>query len=295
MLIPFYREKDLVEAVKRFKQVVSLRPDHFDANLGLGIDLIPLGQTDLAIKHLHLASATRPLDHRPYRRLGNVLSSLGRFDEAINTSTFTSADLVFSGTATGTPSYVITKSGDDTNFKVELSGLTGDGTAILSIALNTVQDPAGNNNETGRSCCCSANALPICYDVVFSEAIDASTFATGDLSFSGTATGTPSYVITNSGDDTNFKVELSGLTGDGTALVSIALNTVQDPAGNNNTASTSTDNSVTYDTAGPRIIRYFRYRSTNSYRGTRIGRRNMCGQSSGSHKHPRYLLRRCFL
>ncbi|MBV5330863.1 hypothetical protein JZU69_00200, partial [bacterium] len=43
------------------------------------------------------------------------------------------------------------------------------------------------------------------------------------------------------------------MTGNGTVTASITANTVQDLAGKNNTASTSTDNTVTYDTTGPTV------------------------------------------
>lgn len=78
-----HREKDLPEAVMRFMQVVNLRPEHFDAHLGLGIDLIPLGKTKDAIAHLNLATAIRPMDHRPYRRLGTSHTTLKQYAEAI--------------------------------------------------------------------------------------------------------------------------------------------------------------------------------------------------------------------
>ena len=42
------------------------------------------------------------------------------------------------------------------------------------------------------------------------------------------------------------------MTGSGTVIASIAAGVAQDGAGNPNIASTSTDNTVTYDTTAPR-------------------------------------------
>jgi hypothetical protein len=43
------------------------------------------------------------------------------------------------------------------------------------------------------------------------------------------------------------------MTGDGTVIATIAANVAEDAAGNDNAASTSTDNQVTYDTTGPAV------------------------------------------
>ena len=81
--------------------------------------------------------------------------------------------------------------------------------------------------------------------MVFNQAIDSSTFIVGDLTQSGTATGL-TWNIINSGDDTNFTLQATAVGTDGTVIPSLALNTVQTAEGGNNSASSSTDNSVTY-------------------------------------------------
>jgi hypothetical protein len=47
-------------------------------------------------------------------------------------------------------------------------------------------------------------------------------------------------------DGTTYNVAVSGMTNDGTVIASIAANVAEDAAGNDNVASTSTDNTVTY-------------------------------------------------
>jgi hypothetical protein len=83
---------------------------------------------------------------------------------------------------------------------------------------------------------------PINFTVVFSEAV--TNFATGDVTLSGTA-GATTAVVTGSG--TTYNVSVSGMTSSGTVIASINAGVATDTAGNGNTASTSTDNTVTYN------------------------------------------------
>ena len=87
------------------------------------------------------------------------------------------------------------------------------------------------------------NALPITFTVVFSEAIDPTSFTTTDITQNGTA-GAITWNITNSGDDRNFTLTATA-SGDGTLIPSMAAGAVQNLAGKINAASTSTDNTVT--------------------------------------------------
>ena len=86
----------------------------------------------------------------------------------------------------------------------------------------------------------------------FSEPINLSTFANADITLGGTA-GATTAVITEiaPNNHTTFGISVSGMTGDGTVTASIAANKVRDIAGNLNTASTSSDNTVTFDTSAP--------------------------------------------
>jgi hypothetical protein len=78
--------------------------------------------------------------------------------------------------------------------------------------------------------------------VVFSEPVN--DFATGDVTISGTAGGSKTAMLSGSG--TTYNVAVTGMSSDGTVIASLAAGVAQDAAGNGNTASTSTDNTVTY-------------------------------------------------
>ena len=84
---------------------------------------------------------------------------------------------------------------------------------------------------------------PVNFAVNFGEAVTG--FGAGDLSFGGTAPGSPAAVVT--GGPQSYNVAVSGLTCDGTLTVSFAPGAAQDAAGNPSAAPTLTDNQVTFD------------------------------------------------
>ncbi|MDH5718998.1 MAG: Ig-like domain-containing protein [Spirochaetia bacterium] len=123
-------------------------------------------------------------------------------------------------------------------------------TNASSVTFDKTQPSVAVNQNAGQADPASTlpSALaPIVFDVVFSEAIDATTFATTDITHSGTATGVV-WEIVNSGNNKNFTLKATAADGDGTFIPSIAVGLVKDIAGNTNIASTSTDNSVTLST-----------------------------------------------
>ena len=173
---------------------------------------------------------------------------------------FTNADVTVSGGTTAT----VTGSG--TTYNVAVSGMTGDGNVTATVNASAVTDALGNNSfaststdntvtydTTGPTVTINqtvgqadpTNASPINFTVVFSEAT--TTFATGDVTLTGTA-GATTATVTGSG--TTYNVVVSGMTGNGTVTASIGAGVATDAAGNNNSASTSTDNTVTYNTTG---------------------------------------------
>ncbi len=83
---------------------------------------------------------------------------------------------------------------------------------------------------------------PVNFRVVFSEPV--SDFATGDVTLTGTAGATTATVT---GGGTVFTVAVTGMTAGGTVLASVSAGVAHDEAGNPNQASTSADNTVTYD------------------------------------------------
>ena len=186
---------------------------------------------------------------------------------------FTASDVTLNGTAGATTSVV---TGSGTTYNVAVSGMIINGTVIPSIAAGAAHDAASNpntastsidntvnylagplnvtiNQATGQND--PSNSLPVNFTVVFDRPIDQPTFIPEDVTLGGTAPGTRTVVITESAPNngTTFDIAVSGLTGTGTVTASIAANTVQDLAANQNNASISSDNSVVYDPGTPSI------------------------------------------
>ncbi|MBX2934320.1 MAG: proprotein convertase P-domain-containing protein [Ferruginibacter sp.] len=86
------------------------------------------------------------------------------------------------------------------------------------------------------------SASPINFTVVFDQVVTG--FATGDVTLSGTA-GATTAVVTGSG--TTYNVAVSGMTSSGTVIATIAAGVCTNAGGDPNNASTSTDNTVTYN------------------------------------------------
>jgi hypothetical protein len=88
---------------------------------------------------------------------------------------------------------------------------------------------------------------PIHFTIVFSEAIDPASFAAEDITVSG-STGAANVVISEvaPNDGTTFNIAVSGMTDNGTVAVSLDANKVSDLLGNENSASSSSDNTVTF-------------------------------------------------
>ena len=97
------------------------------------------------------------------------------------------------------------------------------------------------------------NASPINFTVVFSKSIIG--FSNTGVKIDGTA-GADTAVVTEiaPNDGTTFNIAISGMKTDGTVIVSVPAGVVKDLAGNDNFASSSTDNVVTYfDGVGPSV------------------------------------------
>lgn len=104
----------------------------------------------------------------------------------------------------------------------------------------TINQAAGQADPT--------TASPVNFAVEFSEPVTG--FTGADVALSGTAGATTATV---SGSGASYTVAVSGMTTSGTVIATIPANVAQDAAGNLNTASTSTDNTVTY-TAAPKNL-----------------------------------------
>ena len=183
---------------------------------------------------------------------------------------FTGSDVSFVGsTVGGTP--VASISGSLANYTVSVTGMSGSGTLVANIPSGVVTDPAGNPNQTSTSTdnAVAYNAIaptvtinqaptqtdptntsPIVFTVLFGAPVTG--FTGSDISFTGsTAPGT--LVASVAGTGGAYTVSVTGMTGSGTVQASIPAGAAQDTAGNLNQASTSTDNTVTYDTTAPTV------------------------------------------
>ncbi|HOT45052.1 MAG TPA: DUF2341 domain-containing protein [Spirochaetota bacterium] len=148
---------------------------------------------------------------------------------------------------------------------------TAQGAVTVDVAAGAAQDAAGNGNTAATQLSITydtvvptvtvnqasgqidpADTLPINFTVVFSEAINPSTFSTGDIHQNGTASGI-TWALSSS-DNITWTLSATAVTTPGTLVPSMSASAVQDAAGNNSAASTSTDNNVTYDTMPPTVI-----------------------------------------
>jgi len=188
------------------------------------------------------------------------------FSESV--ADFATGDVTLSGSAGATTATV---TGGGTTYNVAVSGMTGSGTVIASIAAGVAHDAAGNANTGSTSTDNSVtyditaptvtinqaagqadptNGGPINFTVVFSKPVAG--FATGGVTFTG-STAPGMLVGTVSGGGSTYNVAVSGMTGSGTIVATIAVGAAHDMAGNGNTPSSSTDNSVTYDITPPTV------------------------------------------
>ena len=183
-------------------------------------------------------------------------------------SDFTGADVTITGTAGGTTATVTPVGNDGTTYNVAITGMTQDGTVVVSLGPGVAHDLAGNPNIASTSTDNSVtvhvtsptvtidqanyerptSATPINFTIVFGELV--SDFTSEDVTVTYSRPGTLVAIVTGSGK--TYNVAVSGMTGDGTVTASIAAGVAHDAYGNSNVASTSTvkngyaDNIVEY-------------------------------------------------
>jgi hypothetical protein len=179
---------------------------------------------------------------------------------------FTGSDVTINGTAGGTKTVAVT--GGPSVFTVAVSGMTSSGTVIATIPAGRATDAAGNGNTASTSTdntvtfapadttaptvtinqaagqADPTSTTPITFTAVFSEPV--SGFTGSDVTINGTAGGTKTVTVT--GGPSTYSVAVSGLTSSGTVIATIPAGGATDTAGNGNTASTSSDNTVTFAT-----------------------------------------------
>jgi hypothetical protein len=154
---------------------------------------------------------------------------------------------IMSGTTTGLS--VVTNLVDGVwHFFVKAIDTTGNqgSESTSSVTVDTTHPTVTINQAFGQTD--PINISPINFTVVFSEPV--ADFTTGDVTLSGTA-GATTATVTGSG--TTYNVAVSGMSGSGTINATIASGGAHDAANNSNDASTSTDNTVTYDIIPPTL------------------------------------------
>lgn len=182
---------------------------------------------------------------------------------------FATGDVTISGTAGGIKLAAVTPV-SATSYYVAVTGMTSSGTVVASIPAGVAVDAYGNPTEASTSTDNSvtvdlasptvtidqaagqadpSNGSTINFTVVFSEPVTA--FATGDVTITGTTSGTKVATVTGSG--TTYNVAVTGMTSSGTVIATVAAGSAMDLAGNSNLMSTSTDNSVTRDVTAPTV------------------------------------------
>ncbi|MBT7610130.1 MAG: hypothetical protein HN576_10255, partial [Bacteriovoracaceae bacterium] len=187
------------------------------------------------------------------------------FSIAIDPAGFTKSDIDFIGsTATGIEFDLVQI--NHKIFYINVTSVTSQGTVVPNIAESTVMDIFGNRNlaSTGdNSVYCNytplgvtinqvvgqadpTGILPIQFDVVFTEAIDNSTFNLLDITQSGMA-DVAAWTLTNpSGDRINYILAATSVTSGGSIIPTISADLIQTLDAKNNTSSQGADNTVVY-------------------------------------------------
>ncbi|MDQ5963122.1 MAG: hypothetical protein QG629_204, partial [Patescibacteria group bacterium] len=114
--------------------------------------------------------------------------------------------------------------------------------------IDTVSPSVTINQKSGQADPTSTDSAT--YRVIFSEPIDATTFTQSDVQLSGT-TGT--VTTFTKVDSRTWDVTVTGMTNGDTAVASLLAGAAKDPSGNATSVSTSTDNSITYDSSRPSV------------------------------------------
>ncbi len=190
------------------------------------------------------------------------------FDETV--ADFTADDVTLSGsTAPGVLVAEVTGSG--TTYNVAVSGMTDSGDVVASLAAGAAHDALGNPSDASTS---TDNSVAYDYDgtpptvtidqaatqgdptgaavvdftVIFSEPV--ADFTAGGVTLTdSTAPGTLAATVTGTG--TTYNVRVTGMTDAGDVVAKLLAGVAHDAAGNPSAASTSIDNSVTYNPGPP--------------------------------------------
>ena len=179
--------------------------------------------------------------------------------ETLNTGAFTGniAGYSISSISSLGTTYTLSVSTDNTiaaglvTFSIGFEDVNGNaGAALLTAVTNGSSVTVDKTPPVGTIALAGGQADPttdgpINFALTFTENVYG--LISGDITVGGTA-GATTAVVTGSG--ATYNVAVSDMTGSGTVEITLATAKVTDIAGNDNTATTNTDNSVQYNASG---------------------------------------------
>ncbi|HYG83253.1 MAG TPA: Ig-like domain-containing protein [Verrucomicrobiae bacterium] len=159
-----------------------------------------------------------------------------------------------SGNWTYTPSGDMT-SGDHTVYatQTDAAGNTSPASNTNTFTIDTTAPGVTVNQKVDQPDPTASNSIK--FTIVFDKPIDPSTFSPSDLTIGTAPSSTSTYIAAFTQlNATTWEVEVKGMANGTTVTASLDAGKVKDSAGNDNTASTSTDNSVLYEVPPPNIV-----------------------------------------
>ncbi|HEX9928326.1 MAG TPA: FG-GAP-like repeat-containing protein [Pyrinomonadaceae bacterium] len=206
---------------------------------------------------------------------------------------FDLSDVSFSGSSVITSGAVVTVTGSGTTYNVAVSNITSNGGVLVaSVRAGGAQDAAGNFNLQSTS---TDNGItidnvsptvtvnqsinqsdptltqPIRFTVIFNELVTG--FEATDVSFAGSTADVSAAIVNVTGSGSVYNIAVSNIISGGIVRVSVGSGAAQDARGNLNSASISTDNTITitsrtlfdYDGDGRADVSVFRPASGGWY------------------------------
>jgi len=186
---------------------------------------------------------------------------------------FSAADISFVGsTAGGTLKAIVSRAGSTRDFNIVVSGMTSAGNVVVSVPAGAVRNREGKANAASRPMPAMDNvvrysgidpgipkvtinqsagqadptvASPILFTANFTE--DVSGLNASDLLYTGSTVGGALVGTITRVTNREYKIAISGMTTAGTLVVSVRAGAGYNVINQYNVASTSTDNSVTYN------------------------------------------------
>ena len=225
-------------------------------NVGVGSSQASVTYNDGIIPTVTLSKAAGQLD--PTNTL--PIRIIAKFSKAIATFDTSAVVLTCNPNTVGATATAV-DSGDHTTYNITVTGINAPCTVSVSMNAGAGSDAAGNASTASNALQVAydnavpsvtinkadgqadpAKVSPINFKVVFSKSV--TRFTSAGIALSGTA-GATTATVTGSGTD--YTVAVSGMTKPGTVIATVKANAAYDSAGNGNTPSTSTNNTVNFD------------------------------------------------